>query len=78
MSGRIVCCFRTDLHSADVVGDGVAAVVSVWGFTTAGTFNSVVPHFICLSHFKLYYVCKYIIVLVLKFLSCDRFIFTSN
>ena len=40
---------RTCISSPNVVGDGVAAVMSVWGFTTAGTFNSVIPYSISLS-----------------------------
>jgi len=34
---------RAYICSPNVVGDGVAEVMSVWGFTTAGTFNSVLP-----------------------------------
>ena len=34
------------ISSSSVAGDTMAAVVSVWGITTAGTFNSVVPYFI--------------------------------
>jgi hypothetical protein len=37
------------MYSPYIVGDGVAAVVSGWGFTTAGIFNSVILYFISLS-----------------------------
>jgi len=40
---------RTCISARNVVGDGVAAPVSVWGFKTAGTFNDVVWYFISLS-----------------------------
>ena len=40
---------RTCISSQNVVGDGVAAVVCIWGFTTAKTLNSVVLYFICPS-----------------------------
>jgi len=39
----------TYISCPNVVGDGVAAVVSVWGFTTAGIVNSVILYIICLS-----------------------------
>jgi len=41
--------WRTGISSPDVGGDCVAAVVSVWGITTAGTFSSVILYFISLS-----------------------------
>jgi len=37
------------LSSPNMVVDGVLAVVSVWGFPTAGTWNSVILYFIRLS-----------------------------
>jgi len=37
------------LHTLfNIVGDAMDAAMSVWGFTTAGTFNSGVPY--CISH----------------------------
>ena len=35
--------------SPHVVGDGVAAVISFWGLTTARTLNLAVPYFVSLS-----------------------------
>jgi len=40
---------RTCISSSNVVCDGVAAVESIWGCTTAGTFSSVVLYSIFLS-----------------------------
>jgi len=40
---------KTCISSPNVVGDGVAAVASVWVFRTAGTLSSVVPKSVSLS-----------------------------
>jgi len=40
---------RVCICSPTLVGDAVAAVVSIWGLMTAGTINSTVPYFISLS-----------------------------
>ena len=58
LSGRVVTAVigdcpwmiaRVCICSPNVVGDAVAAVVSIWGFTTAGTLKPVVPYFISRS-----------------------------
>jgi len=40
---------RLWISSKDVVGNGVAAVVSVWSFTTTWTFSSAVPYVLSVS-----------------------------